>query len=157
MSSHSASSRSYFSASERLLILRGSVAILLSVGSRVRDVKWFSVALVHEPFATMALLCVRLALRISEALGPRWSDVDWLSSRLRIHRGIVEQVVAHVKTEGSARTFNLTSELLESLNACRQRSEFRADEDWIFASPLKLAGSPIPTQGCGGIWCGPRK
>jgi len=29
---------------------------------------------VHEPFATMALLCVCLGLRISEALALRWSD-----------------------------------------------------------------------------------
>jgi integrase len=32
----------------------------------------------HEPFATLALLCVCMGLRISEALGLRWSDVDWL-------------------------------------------------------------------------------
>ena len=30
----------------------------------------------HEPFATMALLCVCLGLRISEALALRWADVD---------------------------------------------------------------------------------
>ena len=34
----------------------------------------------HEPFATMALLCVCLGLRISEALALRWDDVDWLQS-----------------------------------------------------------------------------
>src|SRR5271168_2049897 len=48
----------------------------------------------HEPFATMSLLCVCLGLRISEALALRWSDVDWLGSRLCVQRGIVEQVVA---------------------------------------------------------------
>jgi len=78
----------------------------------------------HEPFATMALLCVCLGLRISEALALRWADVDWLDSRLRVQRGIVEQVVADVKTEGSARTFSLTSELLERLKSCKQRSDF---------------------------------
>jgi integrase len=78
----------------------------------------------HEPFATMALLCVCLGLRISEALALRWADVDWLDSKLSVQRGIVEQVVADVKTEGSARTFNLTSELLERLKSCKQRSDF---------------------------------
>ena len=68
----------------------------------------------HEPFATMALLCVCLGLRISEALALRWSDVDWLGSRLSVRRGIVEQVVDDVKTEGSAKTFNLAGELLDS-------------------------------------------
>jgi integrase len=56
----------------------------------------------HEPFANMALLyCVCLGLRISEALALRWSDVDWLDARLNVRRGIVEQVVADVKTGGS--------------------------------------------------------
>src|SRR5271170_2062633 len=85
----------------------------------------------HEPFATMSLLCVCLGLRISEALALRWSDIDWLGSRLSVRRGIVEQVVADVKTEGSARTFTLTPELLERLKSCKQRSEFSGAEDWI--------------------------
>jgi integrase len=90
----------------------------------------------------MALLCVCLGLRISEALALRWVDVDWLSSRLSVRRGIVEQIVADVKTEGSARTFNLTPELLERLKSSNQRSDFSGAEDWIFASPLKLGRLP---------------
>src|ERR1035437_3174311 len=53
----------------------------------------------HEPFGTMALLCVCLGLRISEALALRWADVDWLGSRLSVRRGIVEQIVADVRSE----------------------------------------------------------
>jgi integrase len=96
----------------------------------------------HAPFATMAVLCVCLGLRISEALALRWADVDWLGSRLCVQRGIVEQVVADVTTEGSARTFNLTSELLERLKSCKQPSDFPQVEDWIFASPIKLGRLP---------------
>ena len=103
----------------------------------------------HEPFATMALLCVCLGLRISEALALRWADVDWLGSRLSVRRGIVEQVVADVKTEGSARTFSLTSELLERLKSCKQRSDFSGAEDWIFASPIKLGRLPYSYTG---VW-----
>jgi integrase len=103
----------------------------------------------HEPFATMALLCVCLGLRISEALALRWSDVDWLDSRLSVRRGIVEQVVADVKTEGSARTFNLTSDLLERLKSCKQRADFSDAEDWIFASPIKLGRLPYSYTG---VW-----
>lgn len=54
-----------------------------------------------------------MGLRVSEALALKWSDVDWLGLRLSIRRGIVEQVVGDVKTEGSTRTFDLTSESLE--------------------------------------------
>jgi integrase len=103
----------------------------------------------HEPFATMALLSVCLGLRISEALALRWADVDWLGSRLSVRRGIVEQVVANVKTEGSARTFNLTSELLERLKSCKQRSDFSGVEDWVFASPIKLGRLPYSYTG---VW-----
>jgi integrase len=103
----------------------------------------------HEPFATMALLCVCLGLRISEALALRWADVDWLASHLSVQRGIVEQVVADVKTEGSARTFNLTSNLLDRLKSCKQRSDFSGAEDWIFASPIKLGRLPYSYTG---VW-----
>ena len=103
----------------------------------------------HEPFATLALLCVCLGLRISEALALRWSDVDWLGSRLSIRRGIVEQVVDNVKTEGSAKTFTLANELLDRLKSCKQRSEFSGAEDWIFASPMKLGRLPYSYTG---VW-----
>ncbi len=78
----------------------------------------------HEPFATMALLSVCLGLRISEALALRWADVDWLGARLSIRRGIVEQIVDDVKTEGSAKTFVLAAELLHRLKSWKQLSEF---------------------------------
>ena len=61
----------------------------------------------------------------------------------------MEQVVADVKTEGSARTFNLTGELLERLKSCKQWSEFSGAEDWIFASPIKLGRLPYSYTG---VW-----
>jgi integrase len=103
----------------------------------------------HEPFATMALLSVCLGLRISEALALRWSDVDWLGSRLSIRRGIVERVVDDVKTEGSAKTFTLASELLNRLKSWKQLSQFSGAEDWIFASPVKIGRLPYSYTG---VW-----
>jgi integrase len=61
----------------------------------------------------------------------------------------VEQVVDDVKTEGSARTFSLTVELLERLKIWKQRSDFSGREDWIFASPLKLGRLPYSYTG---VW-----
>ena len=74
----------------------------------------------HEPFATLALVSRCLGLRVSEALALRWSDVDWLGSRLTIRRGIVEPVVDDVKTEGSAKTFTLAIWLLDRLKFWKQ-------------------------------------
>lgn len=103
----------------------------------------------HEPFSTLALLSVCLGLRISEALALKWADVDWLGSRLSVRRGIVEQVVGDVKTQGSARTFALTAELLERLKVWKQQSDFSGTEDWIFASPIKLGRLPYSYTG---VW-----
>src|SRR5882762_7656380 len=56
--------------------------------ARSLTVEQFHVLLLalHEPFGTMALLCVCLGLRISECLALQWGDVDWLGSRLSIRR-----------------------------------------------------------------------
>lgn len=101
----------------------------------------------HEPFALMALLCVCLGLRISEALATKWLDVDWLCSRLSIRRGIVMQRVDECKTEGSAKTFVLADELLERLKAWKQASQFGGAEDWVFASPAQLGKLPYSYTG----------
>ena len=101
----------------------------------------------HEPFATMALLCVCLGLRISECLALKWSDIDWLGSRLSIRRGIVAQVVDDVKTEGSAKTFVLAEGLLSRLKAWKQASQFNAAGDWIFGSPQKIGRLPYSYTG----------
>jgi len=103
----------------------------------------------HEPFATMVLVCICCGLRISEALALRWADVDWLGSRLSIRRGIVEQKVAELKTEGSAKTFVIAVELLQHLKLWKQCSRFSAESDWIFASPLKLGRLPYSYTG---VW-----
>jgi integrase len=103
----------------------------------------------REPFSTIALLCVCLGLRISEALALRWADVDWLGSRLAIKWAIVEQVVDEVKTEGSAKTLTLAEDLLSRLKAWKQVSPFPEAHDWIFASPLKHGRLPYSYTG---VW-----
>ena len=101
----------------------------------------------HEPFATMALLCVCFGLRVSEALALRWSDVDWLGSRIHIRRGIVKQHVDECKTEGSAKTFVLADAMLARLKAWKQITQFSAGDDWVFASPVQLGKLPYSYTG----------
>jgi integrase len=101
----------------------------------------------HEPFATIALVCVCLGLRISETLALKWADVDWLGSKLSVRRGIVQQHVDDCKTEGSAKTFVLASNLLERLKAWKQVSQFPDGDDWIFASPFNIGRLPYSYTG----------
>lgn len=80
-------------------------------------VEEFQKFVVHldEPFRVIALVCVCFGLRISECLALKWSDVDWLNSKLSIQRGIVRQRVDDVKTVYSDRKMSIDAEMLEVL------------------------------------------
>lgn len=132
-------------------VSRNPISLVRNIGAtrKTRKARSLTVEQFHallkelpEPFATMALVCVCLGLRISEALALKWSDVDWLDSRLSVQRGIVNQRVDDVKTQGSARTFNLSADLMERLKSWKQSSQFSEADDWMFASPFKLGRLP---------------
>jgi integrase len=96
----------------------------------------------EEPFRTMTLICVCFGLRISECLALKWCDVDWLNRRLRIERAIVRQRVDDVKTIYSQKQMSIDPELLQILEAWKQISQFHAQGDWLFASPVQLGRLP---------------
>jgi integrase len=96
----------------------------------------------EEPFRTMALACVCFGLRISEALGLKWSDVDWLNGSLRIQRSIVRQRVGETKTEYSDRALPIDAEMLDVLKRWKQATQFGAADDWVFASPAQIGRLP---------------
>ena len=95
-----------------------------------------------EPFRTMASVSVCFGLRISECLGLKWCDIDWLNGKMRIERGIVRQHIGAVKTSYSDRQMGIDSELLDVLKAWTQHSQFREQGDWVFASPVQLGRLP---------------
>ena len=101
----------------------------------------------REPVASIALMCVCLGLRVSEALGLQWADVDWLGARLHVRRGVVNQRTADLKTAGSAKALSLSPELLDRLRTVRAASEFTEPGDWVFPSILKLGRLPYSYTG----------
>jgi len=94
-------------------------------------------------FRTFVLVAVSFGLRISEALGLKWHEVNWLGKRVRIQRGVVKQIVDDVKSVHSAKTMACADELLDVLKLWRQSTEFSREADWLFASPWKLGRQPI--------------
>jgi integrase len=108
----------------------------------------------EEPFHTIALVCVCFGLRISECLALRWSDVDWLRGTLNVERGIVHQVVDDVKTPESQRSMHIDNAMLDVLNTWKQTTRFRASDDWMFASPVKIGRLPVSYAG---VWQALRK
>ena len=107
----------------------------------VEEFRKFVVCL-EEPFRTLAVLCVCLGLRISEALALKWSDVDWLGGRLRVERAIICQHVGDVKTAESRKAMPLDSELIALLKSWHGSAQFAGAEDWLFASPVQLGRLP---------------
>jgi integrase len=73
---------------------------------------------------TILLLAVSFGLRISEVLGLKSKDVDWLEKTICIERGVVKQIVDGVKSNRSARTMVCADELLEVLNHWKQTTQF---------------------------------
>jgi len=106
------------------------------------------------PFHTIALVCVCFGLRIGECLALRWSDVDWLNGTLNVERGIVHQVVDDVKTPESQRSMHIDNGMLDVLKTWKQTTQFRAGDDWMFASPVKIGRLPISYAG---VWQALRK
>ena len=112
--------------------------------ARILEVHDFRKLLCHlqEPFNVLALLCVCFGLRISETLGLKWHDVDWLKETLRVERGIVQQVTDDVKTEESRKTLMISPDLLAVLKDWKQATQFSHAEDWVFASPFQIGRLP---------------
>jgi integrase len=100
-----------------------------------------------EPFKIMALVSVCLGLRVSELLALKWKDVDWLASKVSVERGIVKQIVDDVKTDSSRKSLTIDGGLLDVLKLWKQATQFPANEDWVFASPLKLGRLPYSYTG----------
>jgi integrase len=101
--------------------------------------------LIHlkEPLCSMAILAVSLGLRASEVLALMWRHVDWLNSKLSVEQRIYRQHVDDTKTRNSSAELDLDPSVLQILKDWRQVTQFRDEEDWMFASPTQLGRLPI--------------
>jgi integrase len=101
---------------------------------------------------TLAIVAISFGLRISECLGLRWADIDWLGQTLSIERGVVKQIVDDVKSAHSAKKMAIANELLELLHQWKRTSQFPAR--WIGFSPRRgsWVNSHSATRMCGSRW-----
>jgi integrase len=94
----------------------------------------------REPFKTMAITAMCLGLRYSELIGLKWGDVDWIGSKVHIRRGVVNSHVDETKTADSNKAIPIAGALMEVWKHWRTLAEFKAEGDWMFASP-QMAGT----------------
>src|SRR6266404_3924936 len=94
-----------------------------------------------DPYRTLVFLVAVTGLRISEALGLRWDDLDYERSTIHLRRVWVgNDVIQHLKTDGSAAPVPLGELLAGALRDWHRETLYAKSEDWIFPS-TKLKGT----------------
>jgi integrase len=83
----------------------------------------------------MVFLTAATGLRVSEALGLKWSDVDFGTGAINLSRAIVHQHVGEMKTEASQKPVPMDGALATALLEWGGQTPYRQPGDWVFASP----------------------
>ena len=81
-------------------------------------------------------------LRRSEIRGLKWHDIDLDEHWLTPTRGSVRKHVTNLKTRASGEALPIPEALSEAFREWRERTPYRADADWVFASPATSGRSP---------------
>jgi len=73
-------------------------------------------------------------LRVSEAMGLKWSDISFDEGTASVIRGVVKGRIGEVKTEVSKKLVPLHQYQLDDLMAWRAVAPYPEDDAWVFAS-----------------------
>lgn len=85
------------------------------------------------------ILLACTAMRISEALALRWSDLDWQQGRIFVRRGWVDGEIGRPKSQASRANVEMAPALAAVLEAWRKETIYAQPDDYVFAS-YKLKG-----------------
>lgn len=99
-------------------------------------------AKLNNPARMLVFLMAATGLRVSEALGLCWSDIDFASGVIHLSRAIVHQHVGDMKTEASRKPIPVDGALLVALQNWRLEAPYQKPTDWVFASPYKDGEKP---------------
>jgi integrase len=91
----------------------------------------------------LILAAAMTGLRQSELLGLRWRDVDWAAQRIRVRNTFVrgEHSKQGKSDLSTRRSVPMADRLARELDRYSKRTEYRADDDLVFAHPH--TGSPL--------------
>ena len=82
----------------------------------------------------LGIVCATTGLRISEGLGLKWEDIDFVDKSMNVLRSYVDGAVGPCKSETSQQPVPLDEIAVEGLLTWRSICAYGADEDWAFAS-----------------------
>jgi integrase len=95
----------------------------------------------ENPARALVFLTAATGLRVSEALGLKWSDVDFAAGEIRLSRAVVHQHVGDMKTEASQKPVPMDGALLDALQDWSRQAPYRQMGDWVFASRIWTANN----------------
>lgn len=95
---------------------------------------------IDDPLVRVLVIVVAVtAIRIGEALGLTWSDVDWKKLKINIRRDWVDGELGRPKSKASKAPVEMHETLATLLQAWRQETPYGKDSDFLFPS-FKLHG-----------------
>jgi integrase len=95
---------------------------------------------ITDPLVRVLIIVVAVtAIRIGEALGLKWSDIDWTKSKINIRRDWVDGELGRPKSKASKAPVEMHKALASILIGWRQESPYSKDTDFLFPS-FKLQG-----------------
>jgi integrase len=98
---------------------------------------------VGNPAIRLAVLVAgATGLRRSEIRGLKWQDIDLVSHWLTPTQGMVRKHETNLKTLASGERIPIPEALSVAFTVFREQSPYRAESDWVFASPATSGRSP---------------
>jgi integrase len=95
---------------------------------------------ISDPLVRVLVIVVAVtAIRIGEALGLMWSDIDWKKLKINIRRDWVDGELGRPKSRASKAPVEMHETLAALLQAWRQETPYSKDSDFLFPS-FKLHG-----------------
>jgi len=91
----------------------------------------------------LVLTCAATALRSSEILSLRWSDISWAEERIRVSKRWAKGQDGETKTESSNGYVPLHPVLADRLREWQLRSPYPAPGDFVFPSLTKNGNLPL--------------
>jgi integrase len=96
----------------------------------------------QNPARALVFLTAATGLRVSEAMGLKWSDVDFGNGIINLGRAVVHQHVGEMKTEASDKPVPMDGALAVALLDWSKQALYRQPQDWVFASPKMKGKQP---------------
>jgi integrase len=135
----------------RLYIGENPIATVRQGSKRLRDPDILTLGEMHailqgltDPMHRIAVLIAAVTgLRRSEIRGLKWCDVDFDKLWLNLRRGIVRKHQTKLKTVGSRRGIPIPQDLADALIEWRGQCLYRADDNWVLASPTTNGRNPL--------------